>query len=80
MNTSFHFSSAHKIMPDILDVSKSAYQAKPVSINIQEDEPFVPDWQIQEVRRRDAIIADNPSCLLDCDLVVAELERELEMV
>jgi len=80
MNTSFHFSSAQEITPDLLDVIRSDYQAKPVSIYIQEDEPFVPDWQIQEVRRRDAIIANNPSCLLDCDSVVAELERELEMV
>ena len=80
MNTSFHFASAREITSDILDVIRSAYQEKPVSIFIQENEPFVPDWQIQEVRRRDAIIADNPSLLLDCDLVVAELESELEMV
>jgi len=76
MNTSFHFASAREITPDILEVIKIAYQEKPISIYIQEDEPFVPEWQIQEVRRRDAIMDD----LLDCDQVVSELERELETV
>ena len=76
MNTSFQFASAREITPDILDVIRSAYQEKPVSIYIQEYEPLVPDWQIQEVRRRDALMGD----LLDCDMVMDELERELEAV
>ena len=76
MNTSFHFASAREITPDILDVIKSAYQEKPISIYIQEDEPFVPYWQMQEVRRRDAVMGD----LLDGELVINELERELASV
>ena len=70
MNTSFHFASAQEITPVILDVIRHAYQEKPVSIYIQEDEPFVPEWQIQEVRRREAIMKNNPSYLLDCDEVM----------
>ena len=80
MNTSFHFTSAQEITPDIIDVIRRAYQEKAVSIYIQEDELFVPEWQMQEVRRRDAIIEKNPSCLLDCDMVFNELEKELEAI
>ena len=78
MNTSFHFASAQEIPPTILDVIKHAYQEKPVSIYILEDEFVVPEWQMQEVRRRDAIMSNNPVCLLDCDVVISELEKELE--
>jgi hypothetical protein len=53
MNTSFHFTSAQEITPDIIDVIRRAYQEKPISIYIQEDELFVPEWQMQEIRRRD---------------------------
>ena len=80
MDTSFHFASAQEITPVILDVIRQAYQEKPVSIYIRDNEPFVPEWQVQEVRRRDAIMGNNPACLLDCDTVMNELERELETV
>jgi len=80
MNTSFHFTSAQEITPDIIDVIRRAYQEKSVSIYIQEDEPFVPEWQMQEVRRRDAIIENSPGYLFDCDMVMSELEKELETV
>jgi len=76
MNTTFHFASAREITPAVLDVIRQAYQEKPVSIYIREDEPLVPQWQKQEVRRRDAIMANNPAYLLDCDMVINELERE----
>jgi hypothetical protein len=80
MNTTFHFTSAQEITPAIVDVIRQAYQEKPVSIYIQEDEPIVPDWQMQEVRRRDVAMQNNLDCLLDCDTVISELERELETV
>jgi len=80
MNTSFHFTSALEITPDIVDVIRRAYQEKAVSIYIQENEPFVPEWQMQEVRRRDAIMENNPISMLDCDMVIHELEKELETV
>ena len=80
MNTSFHFASAQEISPVILDVIRRAYQEKPVSIYIREDEFLVPEWQIQEVRRRDVIMKNDSAYLLDCDRVIGELERELETV
>jgi hypothetical protein len=80
MKTSFYFSSAQEITPTILNVIKQAYQQKPVSIYIQEEEETVPQWQMQEVRRRDVVMANNPHCLLDADSVISELEKELEAV
>jgi hypothetical protein len=78
MNTTFHFASAQEISPAILEVIRQAYQEKPVSIYIQEDSTIVPDWQMQEVRRRDMAMKNDPACLLDCDTVFSELEMELE--
>jgi hypothetical protein len=80
MGTSFHFASAQEITPVILDVIRQAYLEKPVSIYIRDNEPLVPEWQMQEVRRRDVVMGDNPACLLDCDMVMNELEKELEAV
>jgi hypothetical protein len=79
MNTTFHFASAQEITPEILDVIKQTYQEKSVSIYIQEDTQIVPNWQIQEVRRRDATMKNNPD-LLDCNTVISELERDLERI
>jgi len=78
MDTTFHFASAREITPVVLDVIRQAYQERPVSIYVREVDPIVPDWQIQEVRRRDAAMGNNPACLLDADMVISELERGLE--
>ena len=80
MNTTFHFTSAQEITPAILEVIRQAYQEKPVSIYIREDDSIVPNWQIQEVRRRDLALKNNPAYLLDCDAVINELEMELERI
>jgi len=80
MNSSFHFVSAQEFTPAILDTIRQTYKEKPISIYIRENEPFVPQWQMQEVRRRDAIMENNPKYLLDCDSVVNELEKELEAI
>jgi hypothetical protein len=80
MNTTFHFASAQEISPAILEVIRQAYQEKPVSIYIQEDSTIVPDWQMQEVRRRDMAMKNDLVCLLDCDTVFSELEMELERI
>ena len=80
METTFHFASAQEITPVILDVIRQAYQEKPVSVYIRDTDALVPEWQIQEVRRRDVIMGDNPAYLLDCDAVMNELEKELETV
>jgi len=76
MDTSFHFASAQEITPVILDVIRQVYQKKPVSLFIREDESVVPDWQIREVRRRDATIGNDASVFFDCDVVISELERD----
>ena len=80
METTFHFASAQEITPVILNVIRQAYQEKPVSVYIRDTDALVPEWQIQEVRRRDVIMGDNPAYLLDCDAVMNELENELETV
>jgi hypothetical protein len=80
MDTTFHFTSAREITPNFLNVIRQAYQEKPVSIYVREVESIVPDWQIQEVRRRDAIMENNLACSFDCDVVINELKRELETV
>ena len=78
MNTTFQFTSAQEIMPDFIDIVRRTYQEKPVPIYIQEYDPLVPEWQIQEVRRRDAITVNNPECFFDVDKAISELENELE--
>ena len=80
MNSSFHFASAQEFTPAILDTIRQTYKEKPISIYIQDDELFVPQWQMQEVRRGDVIMGNNPKYLLDCDTVVRELEKELEAI
>ena len=45
-----------------------------------EDTFLVPEWQIQEVRRRDAIMENNSDYLLNSEMVIEELERELETI
>ena len=79
MKSSFHFASAQEFTPAILDTIRQTYKEKPISIYIQENEPFVPQWQIEEVRRRDALMVSDSKYLLDCDTVLSELEKELEM-
>jgi len=75
MNTSFHFASAQEFTPVFLDMIKRTYQQKPVSIYIQEDEEVVPQWQIQEVRKRDVVNGNNSDSMLDCDTVINELKK-----
>ena len=78
MDTTFHFTSAQEITPVILDIIRQTYQEKPVSIYIREEKFVVPDWQIKEVRRRDATMINSSAYLLDCDVAISELESELE--
>ena len=79
MNATFQFTSAQEITPDIIEVIRRAYREKPVSIYVQEYDPFVPEWQIQEVRRRDAVTDNQPAYFLDVDDTISELENELEI-
>ena len=76
MNATFHFTSAQEITTDVIQAIRLAYREKPVTLNVQEDDPFLPGWQIQEIRRRDAITDNNPAYFLDGDIVISELEKE----
>jgi len=78
MNATFHFTSAQEITTDVIQAIRIAYQEKPVSIYVQEYDPFAPEWQIREMRRREAITGNRPECFLDGDTVMSELENELE--
>ncbi len=80
MNTTFHFASAQEISTAVLDAIRQAYQEKPISIYIKEDSHVIPDWQMQEVRRRDIEMKNDSAYLLNCDAVIDELERELEYI
>ena len=75
-----HFTSVQEITRDIIDIIRHVYQEKPVSINMQEYELFVPEWQRKEVRHRDTITGNNPTCFLESDKVISELESELETI
>ena len=79
MNATFQYTSAQEITPDIIEVIQRAYREKPVSIYVQEYDPIVPEWQIQEVRRRDAVTDNQPAYFLDVDETISELENELEI-
>jgi len=78
MNATFHFTSAQEITTDVIQAIRLAYKEKPVSIYVQEYDPFLPEWQMQEMRRRDAITDNRPEYFLDGDTVISELENELE--
>jgi len=80
MNATFHFTSAQEITTDVIQAIRLAYRGKPVTLYVQEDDPFLPEWQMQEMRRRDAITGNNPAYILDGDTVISELEKELETV
>ncbi|MDR3093979.1 MAG: hypothetical protein LBU62_04975 [Bacteroidales bacterium] len=43
------------------------------------NDPSVSEWQMQEVRRRDAIMGNYPEYFLDADKVISELAEELEI-
>ncbi len=75
MDTTFHFASAQELSPSVLEAIRQAYKEKPISIYIQEDNPVIPDWQVEEVRRRELAMGKNS--LLDFDTAVDELEMEL---
>jgi hypothetical protein len=49
---------------------KSLYQKQPVLLY----KPYIPLWQKEEVRCREAATNNNPSLLLDYDRTIKELE------
>ena len=80
MNTTFHFRSAQDIGVDVLEAIRVAYREKPVSLSVSDEAPSLPSWQIEEMRRRDAITGCDVAYFLDGNSVMSELEKELETV
>ncbi|MFA9290096.1 MAG: hypothetical protein ACEQSF_02585 [Solirubrobacteraceae bacterium] len=76
MNATFHFSSAKEISVEFLETIKTAYKEKSISITIEED-IYVPLWQKEEVLKQKLFIQNNPDSLLDFDLTIDQLEKDL---
>ena len=77
METTFRFSSANEITEEFIENLKSFYKGKAVSIIVSEDFS-IPDWQKEEVLKRQAYIEKHPESLVDFDEMMTSLEKELE--
>lgn len=77
METTFRFSSANEITEEFIEKLKSFYKNKAVSITVLEDFS-IPDWQKEEVLKRQAYIEKHPESLVDFDEMMTSLEKELE--
>ncbi len=76
MDTTFRFSSAQEISEEFIEKLKSFYKDKSISITVKEDSD-IPEWQQQEVLRRQSHIKNHPESLVDFDKMIASLEKEL---
>lgn len=77
MDTTFRFSSAQEISEEFIEKLKNFYKSKPISITVTEDF-LVPEWQKEEVLKRQAHIKNHPKSLMDFDEMMTSLEEELE--
>ena len=77
MDTTFRFSSAQEITEEFIGKLKSLYKNKSVSITVTEDFS-VPEWQKEEVLKRQLHIKNHPGSLIDFDEMMISLEKELE--
>lgn len=77
MDTTFRFSSAQEITEEFIEQLKSFYKGKAISITVKE-ETLIPEWQKEEVLRRQAYIKNHPEALVDFDEMMIALEKELQ--
>ncbi|HLV47207.1 MAG TPA: hypothetical protein VKY32_09230 [Flavobacterium sp.] len=77
METTFRFSSANEITEEFIEKLKSFYKNRAVSITVSED-ISIPDWQKEEVLKRQSYIEKHPESLVDFDEMMKSLEKELE--
>lgn len=77
MDTVFKFSSAQDITEDFLEKLKSFYKGVPISITVQEDFQ-IPEWQKEEVLKRQQHIENHPHSLVDFNDMIASLEQEVQ--
>lgn len=75
METTFRFSSTNEITEEFIEKLKSFYKGKAVSIIVSEDFS-IPDWQKEEVLKRQAYIEKHPESLVDFDEMMTSLEKE----
>ena len=77
MDAIFQFSSAQEITEEFIEMLKDFYKDQSISITITGDF-HVPEWQKEEVLRRQADIKNHPESLMDFDEMMTSLEKELE--
>lgn len=77
MDTTFRFSSTQEITEEFIEQLKSFYKGKAISITVKE-ESLVPNWQIEEVLRRQNHVKNHPESLVDFDDMMIALEKELQ--
>lgn len=77
MDTIFRFSSAQEITEEFIEQLKAFYKGKAISITVKE-EADIPEWQKEEVLRRQAYAENHPETLVDFDEMMIALEKELQ--
>lgn len=77
MDTTFRFSSAQEITEEFIEKLRSFYKGVPISITVQEDFQ-IPEWQKEEVLRRQGHIENHPQSLVDFDEMMLALEQEVQ--
>ncbi|WAC41722.1 hypothetical protein [Pedobacter sp. SL55] len=77
MDTTFRFSSAQEITEEFIEKLKSFYSGVPISITVQEDFQ-IPEWQKEQVLKRQQHIKNHPQSLVDFDEMMHSLEQELD--
>ena len=77
MDTTFRFTSAEEITEEFIEKLKNLYEGVPISITVQEDFQ-IPEWQKEEVLKRQKHVENHPKSLVGFDEMISELEQELQ--
>jgi hypothetical protein len=76
MDTTFRFSSAQEVTEEFIEKLRSFYKGVPISITVQEDFQ-IPEWQKEEVLKRQQYAENHPETLVDFDNMMVALEQEV---
>lgn len=77
MDTTFRFTSAEEITEEFIEKLKNLYEGVPISITVQEDFQ-IPEWQKEEVLKRQKHVENHPESLVDFDEMMSKLQQELQ--
>lgn len=77
MDTTFRFTSAEEITEEFIEKLKNLYEGVPISITVQENFQ-IPEWQKEEVLKRQKHVENYPESLVGFDEMISELEKELQ--